>query len=639
MKSQSEMKKQLSERALELYREQKYHQALVLYNQHLEKEKNDDGALKFRAHIKILLGYPETSLEDLTRAIQINKKSADLYYVRAQAAKALKDYQGVILYCSKALSCKYSDQMGKGITNLKKEVEDTLEKLKQQALQAFSDTTTTNQDVLKLCTQYLIHMPNDAVVLKHRADTQRQLSDPASCEIDCDASLHLKADDWDTLTIRGRARIALGKFEDALTDLVSADKLHNGNQFIQAQLGVVYENLNDFANALKYYQLTYKNKHDIDLTSEGLKRTQAKILKLKQDAEQAYHDKKYDEAKIKFVDYLKAVPNDSEALTFLADSKYCLGDIDGCIKDCDASLVIKKDHPNTLFVRGKAKFDKKDLQGALSDLDSAKALGIKTADFYYYHGAVKEALNRLDEALKDYQQMLLLDVNHPKAKSCADKIRQKQVEDDLICREKLERELKEQRLQNRKAELEKQIKELDEEVGSLTMDKLEELHKRFTSLEKEAKDLEHRNYFLLRSRYFETGARLQHSSILQEAFYNSAIQNCSLALQYDLFNASISNKMAQLKEELSKLQTPRQGRFFDIASTHETRVSVSSSREDQGKKELEQLPQQSQASSSANPTVYEQTGASAVSNAQTLIEQGLPQQPVTSSVATLGPAL
>ncbi len=562
----------INEQAQKLYYEQKYSQAMVLFNRYLQSNSNDVGALKLYAHCKVILGYASSSIDILNKAIQLNNKDADLFWVRAIAAHNLNDWQGVITYSQAGLSCKPEKEMKTRLTTLMGEAKTKLKQLKDNAYNSYKQFKYP--EALKLYNEYLLFVLDDADALRFRGDVQKWQGDPASCIIDCDESIRLQPNNWVTLFIRARALIDQEKLNEALADLEKAFALNLQSAEIYAARGIVYEKLNDLPKAIANFQKALQIDAKESVAIDGIKRIQAIQQKLRDQIDEIYKKGKYAEAKKMYEDHLKKFPDDIAAKILLADSKKWLGDADGCINDCSECLRLQPKKVETYFIRARAKIDKKDLNGAMEDIAEAITVSTKEAYIYYFRGYLYEKMNDYEKAIKDYEQVLLLDPNYEHAKECAEKIRKKQIELDYIHRKKIENELKQERLLKQKTELEIKLNELSYELDKINKDKLQEIFKRFKALEESAHQLKQTEFYKLRAKYFEIALSLVNNKYQQEAFYRNAKSDYEQILNFNPNDMETVNKLLELESNLKQLQAGTATKFFQLSTTIEERVTT-----------------------------------------------------------------
>jgi len=372
---------------------------------------------KNRGNTYVDMGDFDLAIADYTKAIGLNEKDATAYYGRARAysgkddhANALRDYDQAIFHDPKYVWA-YNNRGA-----VKIELGDL-----KGALEDF-------QEAINLDNKH-------ASAYNNRAQVFVKFGDYKSALVELDKVIDLEPEEDGWYQNRGRVYLDIGKFKDALKDFEQAVKL-DPNAKNYSNRGVAYAKLEDNVRARKDLEEAVKldPKSDNDwnnlsvvcvLLGDYPKALEASDQAIKIDERVAeYHYRR------------------GRALRFLA--KYA-----DAIKSHDQALFLDKEHAYAYFERGLARFYNgqraegvKDLETAVSldpsqaehrDLlcrmfigigdptaalrcaEAALAVDNTVALYHFHHGNALAHLNRPSDAIKSFDQAILLDPNHAKS--------------------------------------------------------------------------------------------------------------------------------------------------------------------------------------------------------------------------------
>lgn len=199
--------------------------------------------------------------------------------------------------------------------------------------------------------------PNYFWALRLRAEVKNYLVDHAGALADCEAALQLQPKNALVLRDRGNAKYCLGKFKEAVEDLKESLRLEPKNAQTLRLLGQAKLKDRNYEGALR------------DLT-------QALLLE----------------------------PNDAWTVGRQGLAKYYLKRYEEALVDLNTSLAVQPRDPACLRVRGYIHCIRKEFQAALEDLNLALEIEPDHALALQRRGAVWVELNRLGEAVIDYER-------------------------------------------------------------------------------------------------------------------------------------------------------------------------------------------------------------------------------------------
>jgi tetratricopeptide (TPR) repeat protein len=113
---------------------------------------------------------------------------------------------------------------------------------------------------------------------------------------------------------------------------------------------------------------------------------------------------------------LTPIPSkDAEAYIVRGNAKYNLGDKQGAIADYNQAIKLQPDDATAYYNRGVVKYNSGDKQGAIADYNQAIKLQPDYADAYYNRGLAKKNLGDKQGAIADYNQAIKLQPDYAAA--------------------------------------------------------------------------------------------------------------------------------------------------------------------------------------------------------------------------------
>ena len=116
-----------------------------------------------------------------------------------------------------------------------------------------------------------------------------------------------------------------------------------------------------------------------------------------------------------FTDVINKNQNEGLAWAYRGRGKYDKGDIDGALNDFNIAIKLKPNVSDWYFVRGIAKNDKGDIEGAFNDFNSAIKLNSKDPEYFFNRGNEHYYSKNYESAIKDYNYAIILKPNYAEA--------------------------------------------------------------------------------------------------------------------------------------------------------------------------------------------------------------------------------
>jgi tetratricopeptide (TPR) repeat protein len=163
------------------------------------------------------------------------------------------------------------------------------------------------------------------------------------------------------------------------------------------------------------HPLSSNAKKGADAQKAALRKT-AKVTKNELSAEEwleqgyKHHEaKKYAEAINCYTEAIRLKPDFAEAFNNRGSARFDKGDLDGAITDHTRSIELRNlESYIPYFNRGGARFDKGDLDGAIKDYTEAIRLKPDFAEAFNNRGLARRAKGDLDKAVKDFTEAIRL---------------------------------------------------------------------------------------------------------------------------------------------------------------------------------------------------------------------------------------
>ena len=382
-----------------------------------------------RAECYTELNDYERSAADYSEAIRINPSEATNYGMRAMMYTQLEDYDRAIADYDKAIELE-----------AKREVK-------------FLDLTG-------------LYTANRESLVKKR-DMQRTLA--LKNEIDKYTALIAENPSVVNYNKRGIVYYKLGEYEKALADFSSAIELSSTNKILFSNRGDCYRNLKDYPRAIEdytrsinidpnYQQVyfwrawTYNELKDYQSAVKDLE----KLLELNPNySSAAYNNLAFSYAGLG--EYDRALSNCERALEIDPDNKSAeknrkqliekINDVSFLIElakthgmaekytlaeqEISRVIELEPENQNALFLHGLIYFQLEEFQNALNEFNKLLELAPNhSSDAYKFRGDTNLFLEKLDEAIADYERALKLDPNNENARQILNAIREELAKND-----------------------------------------------------------------------------------------------------------------------------------------------------------------------------------------------------------------
>eukprot|EP01129_Flabellula_baltica_P017032 TRINITY_DN9311_c0_g1_i1.p1 TRINITY_DN9311_c0_g1~~TRINITY_DN9311_c0_g1_i1.p1 ORF type:complete len:447 (+),score=94.59 TRINITY_DN9311_c0_g1_i1:12-1352(+) len=246
--------------------------------------------------------------------------------------------------------------------------------------------------------------PRCAGAFRCRATAKTQVCgyhDPSIIE-DLDICLSIDPEDIDAHYIRGRCKLILKEYEEALQSLEMVCILNDDYPDVYFWKGVVREHLEQSDIAINDYETAIK--HDF------------KTKTVHRNLGMLYQERgEYSKALECFETSVLLEPIDSVNYYARALAKTSLGDFDGAIDDYSRCIELDPTFGAAYNNRGEMKRSKKDYEGALVDFDKALEINPYYTNGLYNRGLTRQSLRDFEGALQDYTRILEIDPNDVQA--------------------------------------------------------------------------------------------------------------------------------------------------------------------------------------------------------------------------------
>ncbi len=123
-------------------------------------------------------------------------------------------------------------------------------------------------------------------------------------------------------------------------------------------------------------------------------------------AQELFRDRKFSDAVAAVSAFLAAHPRDARALVLRGDAKADLGDNDGALKDYNSAIAIAPEYQYAYVTRCETRLQLDDTSGALADCDNAVRLDATDALAYEDRADVLFQRDAYDLALTDYDKAI-----------------------------------------------------------------------------------------------------------------------------------------------------------------------------------------------------------------------------------------
>ncbi len=200
----------------------------------LEKNPDDTASLKQRALACLAMSdvlSARSAVKDLTRLLEFEREDAELYLLRAQAFKLLREKANFLSDARKA-------------AELKPEVETRLTLV--EALSENGDLT----EAMAKCEEALTFSPNDADALSTKAFCHLQMHDYQAGIADAEKALAIEPEHGAAYAYRGDCYEALKQYDKALKDYTKSIKFNPDDEYSYLRRARLYLQLSKFGPAV-----------------------------------------------------------------------------------------------------------------------------------------------------------------------------------------------------------------------------------------------------------------------------------------------------------------------------------------------------------------------------------------------------
>lgn len=200
----------------------------------LEKNPDDTDSLKQRALACLALSdvlSARSAVKDLTRLLELGREDAEIYLLRAQAFKLLREKANFLSDARKA-------------AELNPEVETRL-----TLVEALSENGDLAEALAK-CEEALTLSPNDADALSTRAFCHLQMHEYQKAIDDAERALSIEPEHGAALAYRGDCYEALKQYDKALKDYTRSIKFNPEDEYSYLRRARLYLQLGKFGPAV-----------------------------------------------------------------------------------------------------------------------------------------------------------------------------------------------------------------------------------------------------------------------------------------------------------------------------------------------------------------------------------------------------
>ncbi len=377
--------------------------AVADFSEVLRRDPQDTEAYFNRGVARAQLLDFQGAIEDYTQALQLDPSHSKAYYRRGLARQALGDPQGAIADFSRAIALRATqgeEPSGAVAT-------DQAELYLQRAAAYLSSNAL--EAALADCEQALRLNPELALAYFYRGLARQGLRDPAGALSDFNRALELDPQLAKAYLNRGIAHLDLSHLEAALADLSQAIALDPSDARAYSSRGQVHRLLGDPLAALQDYTAALER----DPHNPQLYFDRGQIHFEQEDWPAACED---------FSQALQwaGQPGSRRGLDLLARihlyrgmARQRLGDWQGALADFTALIQEQPQASQGFALRAAVYLALGDKEAALADLDQAiggnRDWGLADAALAYrQRGDLHRQANRLQQAIADYTQALLL---------------------------------------------------------------------------------------------------------------------------------------------------------------------------------------------------------------------------------------
>ena len=223
------------ERALALFKQKKFAEALHVSSKVFKKEPSNINAMLIASICSRELGKLDTAIKLIERVIYLAPNFEEALLQRGIALLKLKKVEDSLDDFNLVLSKKndnYEALIWKGLALIEK---------------------TEMEEAFNTFNRALILNPLRYEAFFNRGLLRKQLGQLTEAISDFDQALELQPQLWKCLIARGDAYFQLKKFQSALSDFHQAYTFNSNSKFLREKIGLTYTALEDFESALKNF--------------------------------------------------------------------------------------------------------------------------------------------------------------------------------------------------------------------------------------------------------------------------------------------------------------------------------------------------------------------------------------------------
>ncbi|MGV8025026.1 MAG: tetratricopeptide repeat protein [Anaerolineaceae bacterium] len=339
----------------------KYENAIADFEHALALDDKNDWALAGKGETYRIIGDYPKALADLQQVLQLNPENAWALARLGEVHRTLKNYDDALMYLNQALQIDVESAWAylcRGRTHLEK----------NEYMQSLSDFN----NALDLDQKNASIVINTTTSYHHFEKYEKTLNTINRSQ---------------TLTGRGVTYRLMDKYQEALSDLNQAIKINSNSSWAFANRGVTYRCLNNYVNAFADFD------HAIELD-----------------------------------------PRYSWAIIQRGDTHRMNGSYDKALKDFNLALELDDKDSWTYACRGEAYRSNKQYEEAIRDFNRAIELSSNYTYAYAHRGETYHAMKKYNKALEDFDRTLELD---PQNKWAAERRKEVLVEAEKRTTEKL----------------------------------------------------------------------------------------------------------------------------------------------------------------------------------------------------------
>lgn len=364
--------KKMYQLGLQNYNKGNYEEAIKNFSDALAKYPKYEAALLYRAYANEKLGNSFQALSDYEQLIKINPKHSQAYVSRGHLNskiglddEAIKDYTAAIEHDNRNFEAHYERGMIYNILGLYNEALKDFEKCSQLKPGAEIDFMT-------------------GIVESKLGNEERAIHFFS-------AAIKFDKNNKNYYYHRADSKIKLGRYADALEDLIIANKLDEKDPYIYNKMGVANHFLRNYEKALFYFDKALEINPIVNEFNYNRARTHVAL-------------KNYEKAIADFSMVIELAPDNLDTYLYRASAYSALGKYEEAENDYSKYIEMNPGNFSVFQKRADVRISLKKYEQALEDLNKTIELKPENANAYHNRGIVEYNLNKKEEACRDFKK-------------------------------------------------------------------------------------------------------------------------------------------------------------------------------------------------------------------------------------------